>query len=65
MRKLAILVLLGFGLAACGEDQTTEQRDATPSQNEATPPTKTDRDPTPQTGTGGESQVEGSGTTTK
>ncbi|MFN7010772.1 MAG: hypothetical protein ACK4PN_12145 [Allorhizobium sp.] len=65
MKKRAILVLIGLGLASCGEDQTTEQRNATPSQNEATPPTQTDRDPTPQTSTGGASQVEGSGTTSK
>lgn len=65
MKKTASVMLLALALTACGEDQTSNQRDATPATTESAPATTTDRDPTPETGTGGESQVEGTGTTTK
>ena len=65
MKKAFSVMLLAVVLTACGEDQTSTQRDATPATTESAPATTTDRDPTPETGTGGESQVEGTGTTTK
>lgn len=55
MKKTASVLLLALALTACGEDQTPNQRDATPATTESAPATTTDRDPTPETGTGGES----------
>lgn len=45
--------------AAGGQDPATDQQviDNTPPEGEAMQPAPTDRDPTPQSGTGGESQT--------
>lgn len=64
MTKALFLMLLAGVLTACGEDQSSNQRDSAPATTESAPATTTDRDPTPDTGTGGESQVKGNGTTT-
>lgn len=65
MKKTALSLLCAGLLTACGEDQTSTQRDATPASTDPVPAETIDRDPTPETGTGGQSQVQGSGATTK
>lgn len=64
MRRTLFVLLMAGGLTACGEDQTANQRNSAPATTQSAPATTTDRDPTPETGTGGESQVKGNGTTT-
>lgn len=59
-KALLLIAILTFGIAACGEQETSSPTPQAPGQD-----TPVDRDPTPQTGTGGESQtVDPDGTTT-
>ncbi|MBA4785024.1 hypothetical protein [Pseudorhizobium pelagicum] len=64
MRVLLTISMVAF-LAACSEEgsSTNDPIDNTPIDTQGTAPT--DRDPTPQTGTGGQSPVDDSPTGTE
>lgn len=59
-KVLLSMALIAFGIAGCGEQEASSPTPEAPGQD-----TPVDRDPTPQTGTGGESQTaDPDGTTT-
>ncbi|SIP98667.1 hypothetical protein SAMN05880561_101611 [Rhizobium sp. RU33A] len=65
-RATAVLAVLGL-LTACGDGNNSSSGSSTDTQQEGTPDTlpamETDRDPTPQTGTGGAGQSRPDGQT--
>lgn len=57
MKKTFVTVaFLALSLAACGEPQQDKVIDNSPPANSQVEPAPTDRDPTPQRGSGGQSQ---------
>jgi hypothetical protein len=59
-KALLLMAALAIGIGACGEQEAASPTPQAPGQD-----TPTDRDPTPQTGIGGESQTaDPDGTTT-
>lgn len=65
MRTLITISLLAFLSACSGEDSSTDDAFDNTSTTSAPGTAPTDRDPTPQSGTGGQSPVDGSPTGTE
>jgi len=66
MKNTIVAIAVLLLLAACsdnGDQKTTNEQP--PANQPATPATSFDRDKTPQTTTGGDSEVKGDGTTSK